>query len=153
MELTATSIAVTGPGIDDSVSFASDVTSKVGGINLNLGETQTATGLSYIGGNLTAAAGDIFLPAASLVGFSVQQMQTAAANQVILGSKLQLFLGGSTPGSGYTQVQYGQLNGGLNVNNSALDVQLSFLPAINSTFTIFKNEGTGIRSGIFYGIE
>lgn|GEM_PF-5477762 len=62
---------------------------------------------------------------------------------------LALELNGTTPGSGYDQLN---VNGSVTLNNAALSITLDFTPALGNSFTIVNNDGVDAVAGRFSGL-
>jgi len=63
--------------------------------------------------------------------------------------KLMVDLAGLTPGSGYDQLN---VNGALALTNAGLQVNMTFIGATNSQFTIVNNDGAEAVTGTFAGL-
>jgi len=64
-------------------------------------------------------------------------------------STFRVELNGTTPGSGYDQLN---VNGVVNLTNATLNATLGFLSAISNTFTIIDNDGTDAVTNPFLGL-
>jgi len=64
-------------------------------------------------------------------------------------STLAIELNGTTPGSGYDQLN---VNGSVSLNNASLSVTTGFTPAPGNSFTILNNDGSDPVGGTFSGL-
>ncbi len=100
-------------------------------------------GTGRITGTLTVMSGGEVLPGNSPGCMS--------AGSTTYSGTLTAELGGTTACSGYDQLQ---VTGSLTLNNATLDVPLynSYVPSVNSVYTIITNDGSDAVSGTFNGL-
>jgi hypothetical protein len=109
--------------------------------NVNVNKAITLAGTFTVGGTLTiSAAGAVLSPGYSPGIINSGNLSLSA------GSNVNIELNGTTPGTGYDQLN---VTGTVSLGNANLNVTTGFTPAIGNTFTIVNNDGADAVTGIF----
>jgi autotransporter-associated beta strand protein len=124
----AGTLVVTG-----SIAASSAITVKNGG---------TLAGSGTVG-SVTVNAGGTILPGTNAATTGIL---TTGAITFASGANFNTTLNGNAAGTGYDQLV---ANGAINLGGSTLHVTLGFVPAVGTSFTIIKNNGSSAVTGTF----
>jgi autotransporter-associated beta strand protein len=154
----------------ENISFAPAGIQKLGAGRLRLGGGNTYLGGSTVnGGTLqvdgaqggsavqvnggsrlqgTGTVGRVSLSGALAPGSS-PGILTCSNLSTAAGGTLQMELNGTTPGTGYDQIN---VRGAVSLSGVALNPSVNFTSAVGNAFTIINNDGTDPVAGTFTGL-